>query len=111
MILSLYSGFNRFIPFQTSQTVQQNADLNAIAHHLLPSSPESLSTLQTVVCVLESISLRSFIVSIFPSLFLPIPQKIPFMHLKLNATSVFRRFTPRSTTQKPFFARAISLPS
>ena len=42
-------GFNRFIPFQPSQAVQQNAALNAIGHHLLPSSPQSLSTLQTVV--------------------------------------------------------------
>ena len=49
MVLSLYSGFNRFIPFRLSQTVQQNAALNAIGHHLLPSSPQSLSTLQTVV--------------------------------------------------------------
>ena len=49
MVLSLYSGFNRYIPFQSSQTVQQNADLNAIPHHMLPSSPQSLSSLQTVV--------------------------------------------------------------
>lgn len=106
MVLSLYSGFNRFIPFRLSQTVQQNAALNAIGHHLLPSSPQSLSTLQTVVRFFLFILLRSFTPSISPSLFLPIPQTIRFMSSKSSVTSIFLRFTRRSTRPKHFFARA-----
>ena len=57
MILSLYSGFNRLIPHDESdRLVQTNALLNAVEHHVLPASSESLSSLQTVVlhCFLTS---------------------------------------------------------
>ena len=76
MILSLYSGFNRFIPFENSQTVTQNADLNAIHHHLLPSSPQSLSSLQTVVRVVLIPHPQLYSVS-FPKPLPPYPSEDP----------------------------------
>lgn len=54
----------------------------------------------------SSFLLSSFTPSISPSLFLPIPQTIRFMSSKSSVTSIFRRFTRRSTRPKRFFARA-----